>query len=499
MMGHQPTPQPKLFYERIQLDQRIRNDHVLRGIAQRVDFDFIYPDVRDNYGANGNVSVPPPVILKLMLLLILYNVRSERELMATVPERLDWLWFLGFDLDDEIPNHSVLSKARTRWGSEAFKGFFERIVRQCVEAGLVDGRKLFMDSCLVKANASNNSVVNTGKLKAQLDRGYRQLQQRLDEPEQADAVNRTHISTTDPDASSVRRGSGKATLQYQAHRAVDERCEVITAAEVSTGSVHEAHRMDSLLDGHARTTGTAAEVCVADSKYGTIENYLSCHDRGVKSHFASLEQTQRGSGRQAGILPRDAFTYEPSTDTFLCPAGQRLTPRRLNARRQQWEYTAAAHVCSRCALQPQCTRSQSGRTLQRHVRQEALDRMRSQAESPRGRADRRQRQHLMERSFARGTRYGIKRARWRRLWRVSIQEYLTATIQNIMILVRHYNKPMKAVAKRVEPAARSSSHMRTACARVMHWPAAVVQAIVDQFAWHLLALKASFGQQPLDS
>jgi transposase len=157
MMGHQPTPQPKLFYERIQLDQRIRNDHVLRGIAQHIDFDFIYHDVRDNYGANGNVSVPPPVILKLMLLLILYNVRSERELMATVPERLDWLWFLGFDLDDEIPNHSVLSKARTRWGSEAFKGFFERIVRQCVEAGLVDGRKLFMDSCLVKANASNNS------------------------------------------------------------------------------------------------------------------------------------------------------------------------------------------------------------------------------------------------------------------------------------------------------------------------------------------------------
>src|SRR5512136_732479 len=250
MMGHQPTPQPKLFYERIRLDQRIRSDHVLRRIAQHVDFDFIYPEVRDSYGANGHVSVPPPVILKLMLLLILYNVRSERELMATLPERLDWLWFLGFDLDDEIPNHSVLSKARARWGTEAFKQFFERIVRQCVEGGLVDGRKLFMDGCLV----------NTGKLQAQLDRGYRQLQQRLDEPEPADAANRTHISTTDPDASSVRRGGGKAKLQYQVHRAVDERSEIITATEVSTGSVHEAHRMDSLLDGHAGNTGTAAKV-----------------------------------------------------------------------------------------------------------------------------------------------------------------------------------------------------------------------------------------------
>lgn len=77
----------------------------------------------DRYGINGNISVPPPVILKLMLLLILYNVRSERELMETLPERLDWLWFLRYDLDDEIPSHSILSKVRSRWGVEACKGF----------------------------------------------------------------------------------------------------------------------------------------------------------------------------------------------------------------------------------------------------------------------------------------------------------------------------------------------------------------------------------------
>jgi uncharacterized protein (UPF0179 family) len=363
----------------------------------------------------------------------------------------------------------------------------------------VDGRKLFMDSCLVQANASNNSVVKTGQLQAQLDRGYRQLQQRLDEPEQADAANRTHISTTDPDASSVRRGGGKAKLQYQVHRAVDERCEIITATEVSTGSVHEAHRMESLLDGHAHTTGTQATVCVADSKYGTIENYLSCHDRGIQSHFASLEHTQRGSGRQAGILPKEAFTYEPGTDSFTCPAGQRLTRRRLNVRRQQWEYTAGAAVCARCPLRPQCTRSQSGRSLQRHVRQAALDRMRSQAESPQGRADRRQRQHLMERSFARGTRYGIKRARWRRLWRVSIQEYLTATIQNILVFLRHFSKPLKAVPHRLGPAAGLSSLIRTGCKRLADCGGVPLQALAPQAAYHLLCSGLCFEQQPVDS
>ncbi|MFC1817080.1 transposase [Thermodesulfobacteriota bacterium] len=64
-------------------------------------------EVKDDYGINGNVSVPPPVLLKIILLLIFYNVRSERELAITIPERLDWLWFLDYDLDYDIPNHSV--------------------------------------------------------------------------------------------------------------------------------------------------------------------------------------------------------------------------------------------------------------------------------------------------------------------------------------------------------------------------------------------------------
>ena len=107
-------------------------------MRSQIGFNFIYHEVKDLYGGNGDVSVPPPAILKMMLLLIQYNVRSERELMNTLPMRLDWLWFLDYDLDSEIPNHNVLSKARTRWGVAAFQRFFERIVWQCVEAGLVE-------------------------------------------------------------------------------------------------------------------------------------------------------------------------------------------------------------------------------------------------------------------------------------------------------------------------------------------------------------------------
>jgi len=219
MMGYQSSFQHKLFVMGFSLEKRIRKDHILRKILEKIDFDFIYKEAKDTYGENGNVSVPPPVILKIMLLLVLYNVRSERELILTIPERLDWLYFLGYDLDDEIPNHSVLSKARARWGVKAFKRFFERIVWQCVEAGLVDGSKLFIDASLIDADASNNSVVDTHNIKKYLNEGYVQLEKRLDNLgiQKSTPANGRYISTTDSDASPTRHSGGKSKLRYKTH------------------------------------------------------------------------------------------------------------------------------------------------------------------------------------------------------------------------------------------------------------------------------------------
>ena len=94
----------------------------------------------------------------MMLLLFLDDIKSERELMRIILERLDYLWFLGYGLDDQIPDHSVLSKARKRWGKEVFVSLFNQVVRQCVEPGLVEGRKIHFDASLADANANLKSV-----------------------------------------------------------------------------------------------------------------------------------------------------------------------------------------------------------------------------------------------------------------------------------------------------------------------------------------------------
>ena len=442
MMGCEPPGQDNLYSYNVSLEKRVRPDHPLRKIKRMVDFSFIYDEVKDTYGTRGNVSVPPAVILKLMLLLVMYNVRSERELMDTLPERLDWLWFLGYNLDTPVPDHSVLSKARRRWGEEAFRSFFERIIVRCSEKGLIDGTKVFMDASFIDADASNNSVVDTKALRMQLDTRYQELKERLTEKESTySEVNNRFISTTDPDASIVRQG-GTPRLRYKTHRAVDAN-EVITAVTVTRGAVNEAHRMADLVDIHTATTNVKPETVVADSKYGTIENLLALHDGNMKAHMPALLRLGRNSSSRSDIYPDDRFIYDNETDGLICPAGKKLRRRTFHRQRDTIEYVASRKDCRRCDLKDRCTRNNNGRSVQRHERKEELDKMLKNTESLKARRDIKTRQHLMERSFARGTRYGFDRARWRGLWKVMIQEYLICAVQNIMVLIGTTKKRLK--------------------------------------------------------
>jgi len=436
-MGQQKDYQNKLFITGFNLDKRVPKEHILRKIDKLIDFNFIYKEVKHTYGSKGNVSVPPPVILKLMLLLFLFKVRSERELMETLPLRLDWLWFLGYGLEDDIPNHSVLSKARTRWGVDAFERFFDIILQQCVEAGLVDGNKSFIDSSLLDADASNNSVVNMHDIKRYLKKSYRLLEKRLDDSrdQKSELINKKYVSTTDPDASVTRYGNSRPKLRYKTHRVVDEKNEVITATKVTPGSVDDGAALKEMIDIHQQNIDIKPETIVADTKYGTIDNYLYYYDEGIKTHIPSVERSHRGYGSRQGIFSKEDFTYDPENDIFICPAGKVLTRQKLNKKRKHYEYMASAKACRRCEIRNKCTRSKSGRTLKRHERQDELDGIVERSQSKESKKDLKTRQHLSERSFAKSTRYGFKRARWRNLWRMQIQDYLIATIQNIVALV----------------------------------------------------------------
>jgi len=440
MMGEQKQ-EAALFSYAINLEKRVRVEHPLRRVAAVLDFSFVRREVAHCYGSKGNVSVDPEVILKLMFLLFFDDVASERELMKIVAERLDYLWFLGYGLEDEIPDHSVLSKARARWGKEVFERLFVQTIGQCLAAGLVDGRKLHLDSSLIQADAAKGSVVKgPPELIAALKRAYQVTESKLEEaPGYYKPVNDCLLSTTDPDAAMVRRGRGDASKpRYHHHRAIDDQKGVITAVETTSGSVAENHKLLDLVEQHEAHTATKVEVAVADQKYGTQENYVACAERGITSHMGDFSQGQTNNHRSRGIFPDSAFSYEAASNTYRCPAGETLYPRRLHPVRRTMEYAARKGVCGRCPLRSQCTRASLGRTVKRHEKQALLDVARGQAHSAAAARDRRRRRHLMEGSFAdAANNHHFKRARWRRLWRQQIQDYLIAVCQNIRLLLRH--------------------------------------------------------------
>jgi transposase len=319
MMSDEDSQVPVWSY-RVNLDKRVRSDHPLRRIRSALDLSFVRKAVAHTYGRKGNKSVPPEVIMRMMLLLFLDDIKSERELMRIIPERLDYLWFLGYQLDDQIPDHSVLSKARKRWGKEVFVTLFSRVVQQCVEAGLVEGRKIHVDASLVDADANLGSVkpLTAETLKA-IEQTAKEQVQKLDEHDQDQdppsqdggsggsaigqysKTNRQFRSTTDPDATLVRHAGLKSRLRYKTHRVVDDAHEIITAVEITTGAVDEASQLMGLIEAHEDTTDQAVRTVIADARYGSVSNLISCQKAGIRAHLKLLGESNKGKGRSAGI------------------------------------------------------------------------------------------------------------------------------------------------------------------------------------------------------
>src|ERR1700724_2444482 len=156
MMGSKAT-EPKLFLS-FDLDSQVPRRHILRRLAEAVDLGFVRELGKAYYSHTGQPSVDPVVLFKLSLLGYLFGMLSERRLCEEAGLNLAWRWFLGYELDEEIPDHSVLSKARRRFGVKVYEQFFVRVVKLCQERGLIQGKVLFLDSTQVAADASMKSL-----------------------------------------------------------------------------------------------------------------------------------------------------------------------------------------------------------------------------------------------------------------------------------------------------------------------------------------------------
>jgi len=469
MMNQQPRFEAKFYYN-LSLERLVPGDHLLRLIDGAVDFSFIRPLCRPFYSHTGRPSVDPVVLFKMLLIGYLYGITSERRLARELSLNLGYRWFLGYDFDQPTPDHSVLSKARARFGPEVFESFFRRSIDLCREAGLLEEGPVYVDSTLIQASAAVDLMVRKEdrlqpplSIEEYVQRLYTEneppeedeeppsqlragpsLRRRRGRPSEFPRPNQELQSKTDPEATLVNRPEFGRHLAYKAHVAVaGRRGQVITAAVATTGAEADEHLLAEVLWQHRRLSRLDVPEVVADAKYGTGPNYLYLDQAGIPAFIP----TTRFGNQHTGIWGREHFTWLSEEDAYLCPAGQKLQRYSNMAATGRVRYRAPKGACLACPFRAQCAPSGIERSLHRSW---ALDLV----EAAQGRiADAKGKRRLTERKiYVEGTfglakeLHGLRRTRFRGRRRVQIQLWLTAAAMNIKRAVRRMTEKGRPAA-----------------------------------------------------
>jgi transposase len=443
---------PKMFHS-VTLESLVPKDHELRKIDKLIDFTFIRELVEDKYSWTGQPSVDPVVIIKMLFIGYFYGVLSERKLSKQIQTDLAYRLFLGYDLDEKIPNHSVLSKARKRYGVNVFKSVFDRVVELCVEAGLVEGKQAFMDATMIKANASLDSIVPRLEILNANEYTEKMMGKESEQkPVRKDGsgFNRKKVSKTDPEAT-FQKGSGGHTkgLYYKGHYLIDKKKRVIVAAGASDTREHADFYVPEYIKKTLFRHKLKFSRFCADSEYGHQLTYEFLLSNGITPYIPL-----RSIGDNKGFFTKEDFYYDKDNDCYWCPAKQKLIKRRFDKTKQVYLYGPEKRgICKECKLRSLCTDSKDDRRVRHLIYQSAINRAKEINETKLYRRLMSQRKHLIESLFGEAKEFhGLRRARFRGIKNVEFQVVWTATIQNIKRLLNFSSrKPGHAVAVEKRP------------------------------------------------
>ena len=498
MMGKRQF-EPKLFHS-LSLEGMVPGDHLLRRLDKIVNLSFVRELCRPYYSHTGQPSIDPEVLFKMMFLGYLFGITSERRLAEECSLHLAFRWYLGYDLDEPTPDHSVLSKARARYGKDVFDSFFKHVLGLCVEAGLVSGEKIYADSTIVVANASVKSIVHRDQVFEPLlspsehldkvfeenpidcsesvlaNRGFNLSAPEIEITESSNfnkihripssggggssndqetkfsprsgrryrgrSLNEIKVSATDPEASIITRPGRGTVLAYKEHFTVDGAHRVITAVEVTPAACEDSEEVPGLLDSQPLKP---REFC-ADSHYGVPEVYRELRNRGILPVIPRRSpQTRR---TKAGRLGANAFGYIPERDIYLCPQGRELKRSAYDARWHRFHYRPRDKDCRGCPIRETCCTSKTVRTVLRYPDQEAIDWAQSYLDTPLGQRTFSQRMVMAEWVIAEAKCFhGLRRALHHGVENVKIQALMIASVQNIKRLMANVSNRLSLLLR----------------------------------------------------
>ncbi len=463
----------------VSLETLVPVDHFYRHLEAKLDLGFVRDWTREVYAERGRQSIDPVVFFKLQLIMFFEGIRSERKLIETASLHLAHRWYLGYALDEALPDHSSLTRIRQRLGVDIFQRFFEKVVDLCQETGLVWGRELYFDATRVRADADTDSLVprfyreakahladvfatdpapageqdsiaggspipdgvlpfpmNEGE-SAETEADVNPGRWNLLEKRRLDPARPSHrgyrrtsdfwVSTTDPDATPMWT-AGKARLGYHDHYVVDGgKRRIILAALVTPADVMENQPMLDLLWRVRFRRKLHPRLATGDTTYGTVENIVALEDAGIHAYVPLPDMNNRRP-----FYGQDEFMYDAAQDAYQCPAGHVLARERVKRTEGVVVYRADATACNACPLKANCTESRRGRIVHRSLHVEYLDKVRSYHATEAYKKTMRKRQVWVEPLFAEAkVWHGLRRFRRRGLENVNIEGLLIAAGQNL--------------------------------------------------------------------
>jgi transposase len=460
------------------IEELVPADNFYRHLEAKLDLGVVRDLVRTTYKEGGRPSVDPQVFFKLQLVMFFEGLRSERELVRVAADRLSVRWYLGYDLDEALPDHSSLTRIRKRYGLAVFRRFFETIVEQCKENGLVWGKELYFDATQVKANASLDSIAPRFAVEAHLGELFTdeaadgvasmagdgqpiELPVPMTEAEREQlasanaerhdwlardgAPDRTIVrdsyrrrsdfeaSTTDPDAALMALKKGGLHFGYHDHYAVDGgKARIILEVLVTPADVMENLPFLDLLWRACFRWQIRPRQVTGDTTYGTVENIVTVEDQQIHAYVPLPDFDQR-----TPFYGTSRFTYDPERDEYRCPTGQVLRRKTAKYTEGVVVYRAGAATCNTCPVKAACTASDRGRLVHRSLYAEYLDRVRAYHQTPAYEQAMKKRKVWVEPLFGEAKDWhGLEGFRLRGLWKVNIEALLIATGQNLKRLVR---------------------------------------------------------------
>lgn len=228
------------LFHTFEVESRIRDDHPLRDIKHRTDriLAVLHSQFEKAYSRTGRPSVPPERLLKALLLMALYSVRSERQLCEQIDLNLLFRWFLDMLPSEEAFDATTFTKNRRRLEEHGLtKAFFEAVVAEALTRELCS-EHFSVDGTLIESFASAKSFRPREEEPPHDDNGFKPSNPEVDFHGQR-RTNDTHCSRTDPEAKLYRKGRGKeAKLSHMGHALAENRHGLIMTVAATEASGH---------------------------------------------------------------------------------------------------------------------------------------------------------------------------------------------------------------------------------------------------------------------